>query len=89
MSRDYLAQVIRETAEISQQSARLCVAEMVDAIIEALREQGSFSLTGFGTFTVRRTKARIGRNPRTGEKIKIRAGKQIRFRASPTLRQSL
>jgi DNA-binding protein HU-beta len=44
---------------------------------------------GFGQFTVRRTKARMGRNPRTGEKIKIKAGKTIRFKPSPTLRRSV
>ena len=43
----------------------------------------------FGTFSVRKTKARKGLNPRTGEAIKVKAGKTVRFKASPTLKKAV
>ena len=42
-----------------------------------------------GTFTVRKTKARKGLNPRTGESIKVKAGKTVRFKASPSLKKAV
>jgi DNA-binding protein HU-beta len=46
-------------------------------------------LPSFGTFIVRKTKARKGLNPRTGEPIKVKAGKTVRFKASPTLKKTV
>jgi hypothetical protein len=46
-------------------------------------------LTGVGTFTVAKKKARVGLDPRTGEKIKVKAGKTVRFKVSPVLRRTV
>ncbi len=49
----------------------------------------TFGMTGFGTFTVSKRGARKGRNPRTGEAIKIKASKSVRFKAGRTLKNSV
>lgn len=51
------------------------------------KKEGSFTLPSFGTFTVRKTKARKALNPRTGEPVKVKAGKTVRFKASPSLKK--
>ena len=71
--------------------------KMVNAIIELtfdtiskeLKSQGRVGCSSFGTFKVSRRKARIGRNPRTGELIKIKAGKSVSFKPSQILRNAL
>ena len=69
------------------------VAEMVDGIFEsmvvAIKKDQRFSYPGFGVFTVRKRKARKGRNPQTGESIKIKASKSVGFKASRTLKDRL
>lgn len=89
MSRAFIADVIQESSEMPRASATAIAAELVDAITKELKRKGMFSLPGFGTFKVRKTKARKGFNPRTGEQIKVRAGKTVRFKASPTLKKSV
>lgn len=60
-----------------------------DAIGKAIKKDKRFAYPGFGTFTVRNRKARKGRNPQTGEEIKIKASKTIGFKPAPTLKSSL
>ena len=52
---------------------------------EALRRGERIEIRGFGTFSVTETKARNGRNPRTGQPVKIPAGRRVRFKPSKTL----
>ena len=59
------------------------------AIGKAIKKNKRFSYPGFGTFTVRKRKARMGRNPQTGEIIKINASKTVGFKPSPKLKGSL
>ncbi len=59
------------------------------AISKAIKKEKRFSVAGFGTFTVRSRKARTGVNPRTGEKIKIKASKTVGFKPAPALKKSL
>jgi len=56
---------------------------------KATKKDKRFSYPGFGTFTVRNRKARAGRNPQTGEIIKINASKTVGFKPSPKLKASL
>ena len=86
MSREFIAQVIQDSAGITYGKAKVAANDVIEAIIQELKRQGQFGVVGFGTFRVRRTKARVGHNPATGEKIKIKAGKVVRFKASPTLK---
>ena len=58
-------------------------------IAKDIKKSKRFSYPGFGTFNVRKRKARIGRNPQTGEKLKIKASKTVGFKPAPTLKSSL
>jgi DNA-binding protein HU-beta len=68
-------------------------AHAVDAVFEAisgaLKTGDEVRLVGFGTFHVAERKAGEGRNPRTGQKIKISASKQAKFKAGKTLKDAL
>jgi len=67
--------------------------EIVDAVFanlaKAIKQEKRFVFPGFGTFTVRRRKARKGRNPRTGQEIKIAATKTVTFKPAPQLKKVL
>ncbi len=86
MSKAFIAGVIQESAECTGTLANAVAGQLIDAIVSELKREGGFTLPGFGTFRVAKTKARKGLNPRTGEPIKVKAGKTVRFKASPTLK---
>ena len=69
------------------------VTELVDGVFEnaaaAIKKEQRFSYPGFGTFVVRKRKARKGRNPQTGEAIKIKASKSVGFRAARAFKEIL
>lgn len=89
MSKAFIAQVIQDSTEIPGTAATRAAGDLMDAIVKELKKSGKFTLPTFGTFTVRKTKARKGLNPRTGEAIKVKAGKTVRFKASPTLKKAV
>jgi DNA-binding protein HU-beta len=84
--------LIASTAEISGLS-KADSARAVEAIIESiqkgLKEGKSITLVGFGSFSVQKREAREGRNPRTGETIKIAASKNPKFRAGKTFKEAI
>ena len=87
MSKAFIAQVIQESAELTGTAANKAAGDVIEAIVRELKKNGRFTLPSFGTFIVRKTKARKGLNPRTGESIKVKAGKTVRFKASPSLKK--
>jgi DNA-binding protein HU-beta len=89
MSKAFLAQVLQDSASLTGTAATRAAGDLMDAIVKQLKKDGKFTLPSFGTFTVRKTKARKGLNPRTGEAIKVKAGKTVRFKASPTLKSAV
>jgi DNA-binding protein HU-beta len=89
MSKAFISQVIQESASLTGAAANRAAADLMGAIVKELKKTGKFTLPSFGTFTVRKTKARKGLNPRTGESIKVKAGKTVRFKASPTLKKGV
>jgi DNA-binding protein HU-beta len=89
MSKAFIAQVIQESAELTGTAANRAATDVLAAIVHELKKNGRFTLPSFGTFIVRKTKARKGLNPRTGEAIKVKAGKTVRFKASPTLKKAV
>lgn len=89
MSKAFLAQVIQGSAELTGTAANRAAGDLMSAIVKELKRNGRFTLPSFGTFTVRKTKARKGLNPRTGEQIKVKAGKTVRFKASPSLKKTV
>jgi DNA-binding protein HU-beta len=89
MSRAFIADVIQESTGISRAASNEAAANLIEAIVKELKREGVFTVPSFGTFRVRRMAARKGRNPFTGEAMKVRASKTVRFKASPTLRKSV
>ncbi len=89
MSKAFIAQAIQESAEVTGAAANRAAGYVMESIVKELKKSGKFTLPSFGTFTVRKTKARKGLNPRTGESIKVKAGKTVRFKASPTLKKAV
>ena len=65
------------------------VDAMIEAVAKGLKKDGSVQLIGFGTFRVVKRAARMGRNPKTGAAMKIKASKNVRFLASSFLKKSL
>jgi DNA-binding protein HU-beta len=89
MSKAFIAEVIQNSAEITGVAANRAAADVIEAIVKELKKNGGFTLPSFGTFTVKKTKARKGVNPRTGEPVKVKAGKTVRFKASPSLKATI
>ncbi len=73
--------------------SKKAVGEVLDAgfdnIAKAIKRDRRFSYPGFGTFSVRSRKARVGRNPQTGAEIRIKASKTVGFKPAPGLKNSL
>lgn len=67
--------------ETSKAAAERSVEAVIDAIKKGLKKAKPVQLIGFGTFSVAKRAARMGVNPRTGEKIKIKASKTVKFKA--------
>ncbi len=86
MSKAFIASIIQESAGVTGTAANRAASDLIAAIVMSLKKDQRFTLPSFGTFIVRKTKARKGLNPRTGEAIKVKAGKTVRFKASPTLK---
>jgi DNA-binding protein HU-beta len=80
---------IAKQAYISKAAAGRALEAIVGGIRGSLRKGNSVTLVGFGTFTVGKRAARTGRNPRTGDSIKIKAAKVPKFRPGKALKDSL
>ncbi|GAA5785624.1 DNA-binding protein HU-beta [Chitiniphilus shinanonensis] len=89
MNKSELIDAIAESAGLSKASAGKALDATIDAISAALKSGGEVTLVGFGTFYVAEREARNGRNPRTGETIKIDAAKQPKFRAGKSLKDAV
>ena len=89
MSKAFIASVIQDATECTGTVANQAAGDLLAAIVKELKQNGGFTLPSFGTFTVRKTKARKALNPPTGESIKVKAGKTVRFKASPVLKKSV
>jgi DNA-binding protein HU-beta len=89
MTKSVMAALIKQSTDISGVAAHRAAGDVMDAIVEELRKTGRFTLPGFGTFTVKETKSRNGVNPRTADPITIKAGRTVRFKASPRLKQMI
>jgi DNA-binding protein HU-beta len=89
MNKNDLIGAVAETAGLSKSDAASAVEGVFDAITGALKKGDEVRLVGFGTFTVARRKASTGRNPRTGEPMKIKASNQPKFKAGKVLKDSV
>jgi len=73
----------------TKKQAKEVVETLFDSITKSLKKKDPVAISGFGTFKLKQTKARMGRNPKTGEAIQIPAKKKITFRASKDLKQAV
>jgi nucleoid DNA-binding protein len=70
-------------------STEVFLNTFVDVVLASLKKGEDVSLIGFGSFKVVATKAKTGRNPRTGKEIKIPAGKKVKFTVGKALKESV
>jgi len=75
--------------DLSKKVIEAIIEDTFAAIRASVKKDQRFAYPNFGTFTVRKRAARKGRNPQTGEEIKIKASQSIHFKASPTFKDSL
>lgn len=89
MNKMELVEVVSSKAEITKAEAGRVVNAVFDAINEGLKADGKVVLPGFGTFEVRSRTARVGRNPRTGEQIKIQASRVPAFKPGKGMKDNV
>ena len=89
MNKSDLVAAVAAATGISKSDAASAVDSTFDVISDALRQGDDIRLTGFGTFDVADRAAREGRNPRTGEAIKIAASRQPKFKAGKGLKEAV
>jgi DNA-binding protein HU-beta len=86
MTKSELIEKIAKDAGIPKTTAKIAFDSAIDGIKKGLKKRNSkFTIVGFGTFKTVYRKTRMGRNPKTGEKIKIKGRNAITFKASKTL----
>ncbi len=89
MTKEELVDRMAKEAEISKTKANTALKALFDGVTGALKKGKRVSFVGFGTFSVGRRKARIGRNPQTGATIKIAASRVAKFRAGKALKAAV
>jgi DNA-binding protein HU-beta len=89
MNKAEFIESVADAAELSKADAGRAVDAMIAAITKTLKKGDSVTLVGFGTFDVRKRGARTGRNPRTGEEIKIKASMNPAFKAGKALKDAV
>jgi DNA-binding protein HU-beta len=75
--------------DATKRSAEDAVNHVLDAIASGIKKTKKVQLIGFGTFSVKKRAARMGRNPKTGESMKIAASKSVGFKVSSSLKSAL
>ena len=90
MTKAELIDKMAKDAGISKAAANKALDSFIGSITTALKKKdGKITLVGFGTFSKVRRKARKGRNPATGEEIKIKASNSVRFKPGKALKDSI
>ncbi|WP_034379419.1 HU family DNA-binding protein [Herbaspirillum sp. CF444] len=89
MNKTELIDHIAKSADISKAASARALDAVIDAVKTTLKKNGSVTLVGFGTFSVGKRAARTGRNPRTGDAIKIKAAKVPKFKPGKALKDAL
>ncbi len=89
MTKAELIANISKEAKIPKVSAEKAINAFTGSVMKALKKGDKITLTGFGTFSVAKRRARTGRNPQTGKEIKIPARKVARFKVGNLLKNSV
>ncbi|MBM3489344.1 MAG: HU family DNA-binding protein [Alphaproteobacteria bacterium] len=91
MSKADFIERVAKSGKLSKADAKRTVDLVfgeIESGLKAARKDGKYTIGGFGSFSVSRRAARTGRNPRTGEAIKIKASKSLRFRPAKNLKDA-
>lgn len=89
MNKEDLVTEVSTLCSVSKVDSRKVIEAVFEAITNALKQEQEVRLVGFGTFSVGSRKASEGRNPRTGEAIKIKAAKVPKFKAGKGLKDTV
>ncbi len=90
MTKSELVEKMAEDTGITKAAAAKALDSFMDGVIQALKKkEGKVTLVGFGTFSKVRRKARKGRNPRTGDEIKIKACNVVKFKPGKKLKDTV
>jgi DNA-binding protein HU-beta len=89
MTKGELIASIGKEAKMSKASAEKVVNAFTNTVMKALKKGDKLALTGFGTFSVAKRRARAGRNPKTGKEIKIPAMRVAKFKAGNLLKSAV
>ena len=89
MTKAELVNFIAEKADLTKADAGRALDAVMEGVIKGLKETGKVTLVGFGTFSAKKREARTGRNPQTGEAVKIAARTVPGFKAGNKLKDAL
>ena len=90
MTKAELIEKMAKDASITKTAAGKALESFIDGVSKTLKKKdGKVTLVGFGTFSKSRRKARKGRNPQTGEVIKIKASNVVKFKAGKKLKDAV
>jgi len=89
MTKSQLVLKLAEASELSKKQADAVLQALVDTTVSSVKKGDPVKIPGLGTFRKVQTKARMGRNPQTGEAIKIPARKKVRFSVAKTFKESV
>lgn len=89
MTKAELIEAVAKSAGVSKADADRTVAAFFDTVVSAAKKGDRVSWPGFGSFSTSKSKARVGRNPQTGDAVKIAASTRMKFTSSATLKASL
>ena len=89
MTKAELVERAAKEAKVTKKAAEAVLDSFMEGVRDSLKKGKRVSLVGFGTFSVGKRAARNGRNPQTGEAIKIKAAKVPRFKAGKTLKDAI
>lgn len=85
----HLAAALAEDHELSKKASEAILGDLVTRITKHLKKGDRIRIVGLGILQVRKRAARMGRNPATGEQIKIKASKKVAFRAAKELKEAI
>ncbi|HET9902398.1 MAG TPA: HU family DNA-binding protein [Xanthobacteraceae bacterium] len=85
----HLAAKLAESHDMSKKAAEAVLNDMVGLVVKSLKKGERIRIGGLGILQVRKRAARMGRNPATGEQIKIKASKKVAFRPSKELKEAI
>ncbi|MBO5552517.1 MAG: HU family DNA-binding protein [Lachnospiraceae bacterium] len=89
MNKTELAEIVAKKSGLSKAASLKAIDAVTDGIITELKKGGKVQLIGFGTFDTSKRAARTGINPQTGDQIKIKASKAVRFKAGKAFKDAV